>query len=394
MDSLLMSLIEKEIPDGRNALADSHKNLAVLSDYCKENYYNSPDKEKALNETKAYASQSLASVAYQIHSLAVNILQMMDQQTIQLQKMQSNANNIGLVVEIHKEKVARREIGVLTSSKNFSRSHKIVAPPQQEKTQRYKREDIDYTCLDHIGHGVKTNRRNDSQRRVSTSSSSGSVKGTSVSSVHSSSQGSLQNSIYQSVNTPPSDRKRQFGSSSSMPPAPRPPIAPVAPFKPKAPLAPAPAPPQHVPAAPPPPSNIAPPPMFVPERDYDNDDDALLPPPPPDMDGLYQIPTSNMLAEDLPPPPPDNFYDPSSPTTPMPPPPPPPAELLVADDAPENYEEKVIAIYSYQKLRDDELELTEGDLIYVVKKNDDGWFEGIKNGVQGLFPGNYVTAYM
>lgn len=54
----------------------------------------------------------------------------------------------------------------------------------------------------------------------------------------------------------------------------------------------------------------------------------------------------------------------------------------------------VIAIYSYQKLRDDELELTEGDLIYVVKKNDDGWFEGIKNGVQGLFPGNYVTAYM
>ena len=40
MDSLLMSLIEKEIPDGRNALKDSHKNLAVLSDYCKENYIN------------------------------------------------------------------------------------------------------------------------------------------------------------------------------------------------------------------------------------------------------------------------------------------------------------------------------------------------------------------
>ena len=57
----------------------------------------SPDKTKALEETKAYASQSLASVAYQIHSLAVNILQMMDQQAIQLNKMQSNANNIGLV---------------------------------------------------------------------------------------------------------------------------------------------------------------------------------------------------------------------------------------------------------------------------------------------------------
>jgi len=60
-------------------------------------FYFSADKSKALEETKAYASQSLASVAYQIHSLAVNILQMMDQQAIQIQKMQSNANNIGLV---------------------------------------------------------------------------------------------------------------------------------------------------------------------------------------------------------------------------------------------------------------------------------------------------------
>ena len=57
----------------------------------------SADKSKALEETKAYASQSLASVAYQIHSLAVNMLQMMDQQMIQLQTMQSHATNIGLV---------------------------------------------------------------------------------------------------------------------------------------------------------------------------------------------------------------------------------------------------------------------------------------------------------
>ena len=57
----------------------------------------SQDKRKALEETKSYASQSLASVAYQIHSLAVNMLQLMDQQDIQLQHMMSNANNIGLV---------------------------------------------------------------------------------------------------------------------------------------------------------------------------------------------------------------------------------------------------------------------------------------------------------
>ena len=40
MDAMLLSLIEKEIPDGRKALVDSHKNLSVLSNYCKENYFN------------------------------------------------------------------------------------------------------------------------------------------------------------------------------------------------------------------------------------------------------------------------------------------------------------------------------------------------------------------
>ena len=98
VDSLLMSLVEKEIPEGRQALLESHHNLQELAAYCKENYINSEEKAKALQETKDYASQSLASVAYQIHSLAVNVLQMMDQQTIQLQNLQSNANNTGLTL--------------------------------------------------------------------------------------------------------------------------------------------------------------------------------------------------------------------------------------------------------------------------------------------------------
>ncbi len=96
-DSLLNSLIEKEIPEGRQALIDSHKNLAELAAYCKENYRQNSDKAKVLAETKQYASQSLASVAYQVHSLAVNMLQMMDQQMIQLKKMESDVDNVSLV---------------------------------------------------------------------------------------------------------------------------------------------------------------------------------------------------------------------------------------------------------------------------------------------------------
>jgi abl interactor 2 len=42
------------------------------------------------------------------------------------------------------------------------------------------------------------------------------------------------------------------------------------------------------------------------------------------------------------------------------------------------------------KDKDDELTFNAGVIIYVVKKNDDGWYEGVLDGLTGLFPGNYV----
>lgn len=50
----------------------------------------------------------------------------------------------------------------------------------------------------------------------------------------------------------------------------------------------------------------------------------------------------------------------------------------------------VEALYDYVKDKDDELTFNAGAIIYVVKKNDDGWYEGILDGITGLFPGNYV----
>lgn len=58
-------------------------------------------------------------------------------------------------MDIHKEKVARREIGILTTNKNTSRTHKIIAPANQERPVRYIRKPIDYSLLDDMGHGVK-----------------------------------------------------------------------------------------------------------------------------------------------------------------------------------------------------------------------------------------------
>lgn len=54
----------------------------------------------------------------------------------------------------------------------------------------------------------------------------------------------------------------------------------------------------------------------------------------------------------------------------------------------------MIAVYDYTADKEDELTFQENAVIYVLKKNDDGWWEGVMNGVTGLFPGNYVEPLM
>ncbi|KAG7526923.1 abl interactor 1 isoform X4 [Solea senegalensis] len=151
----LQMLLEEEIPAGKRALVESYQNLTRVADYCENNYVQAQDKRKALEETKAYTTQSLASVAYQINALANNVLQLLDIQASQLRRMESSINHISQTVDIHKEKVARREIGILTTNKNTARTHKIIAPANMERPVRYIRKPIDYNVLDDVGHGVK-----------------------------------------------------------------------------------------------------------------------------------------------------------------------------------------------------------------------------------------------
>jgi len=55
------------------------------------------DKRHALEETKNYTTQSLASVAYQINMLATNFLHLLDLQAVQITDMESNINHLSQV---------------------------------------------------------------------------------------------------------------------------------------------------------------------------------------------------------------------------------------------------------------------------------------------------------
>ncbi|XP_067315206.1 abl interactor 2b isoform X17 [Pseudorasbora parva] len=434
----LQMLLEEEIPAGRGALLDSYANLERVAEYCESNYIQSPDKHRALEETKSYTTQSLASVAYLINTLANNVLQMLDIQASQLRRMESSINHISQTVDIHKEKVARREIGILTTNKNTSRTHKIIAPANPERPVRYIRKPIDYSLLDDVGHGVKVNAQNmkagttprtaaptqkppsppgPGKGTLGSGSSGGSHPSSRSSSRENSGSGSVGVPIAVPTPAPPTafpgNGPHFYSMNRPMTRHATPSVGGSLPYR--------------------RPSSVTGQPNNMPQNTnpniiqnqlnggphYNLNQAPMAPPPPSILQITPQLPLMGFVARvqetitDAPPPPPPAEEVEFEEATP-PPPPPEDYEDEEGDDeeesavveysdpyaeedppwAPRSYLEKVVAIYDYSRDKEDELSFQEGAIIYVIKKNDDGWFEGVMSGTTGLFPGNYVESIM
>ncbi|XP_071444191.1 abl interactor 2 [Hetaerina americana] len=563
----LAALLTTDIPEGRSNLADSHSNLERVADYCEGNYFQSENKRAALEETKNYTTQSLASVAYQINTLAYNFLQLLDLQGTRLSGMESQMNHITMTVMIHKEKVARREIGVLTANKTTLRQYKIIAPANPEKPIKYVRKPIDYTALDDIGHGVKAT--SGGTPRAKRGSSQGSIQSIGPPPAAVAAMGaSVGPAPTTKPPTPPqSIRAGAVGSLTKgsreyrTPPAVAPPQVPshyapnyplghprrgeraagysILPMPPSAHMH-AHTLPHHsssqmsagvgVPPLSPPPPQVGlvhPMPSHATQMQQQTHPQTPPPPPPPTTGIGYNVADHHTS---MPPPPspltvsmasggdmmdhalhqhtlphhhhhhhhhpaaqmhqhhmhqtfphqphsqlahlsmhgqvtggsatighpPGGMHhqqqqvvlnqhgravgnamahlhhhvpqqQPGNISPPLPPPPPPgegreeeeddddddggfgrvpnvmrggmlhgivPAEADLPGWVPKNYIEKVVAIYDYYADKEDELSFQESAVIYVLKKNDDGWWEGVMEGITGLFPGNYVEPCM
>lgn len=149
--------LDTELPNQTKSLSENAINLERVAQYCEDIYVNSRDSDKQhlLGETKGYTAQALASVAYQIHVLANSFLQMFDNQSAVIDDMSRSLGHLDHEIKIYKEKIARREIGILTTNKCVIRTSKVKRPEVEEKPVKYVRKPIDYSLLDDVGHGVK-----------------------------------------------------------------------------------------------------------------------------------------------------------------------------------------------------------------------------------------------
>ncbi|XP_063484879.1 ABI gene family member 3 isoform X2 [Symphalangus syndactylus] len=377
----LQQLQEFEIPMGREALRGNHSALLRVADYCEDNYVQATDKRKALEETMAFTTQALASVAYQVGNLAGHTLRMLDLQGAALRQVEARVSTLGQgegrwtrpplsvtlnpvmqMVNMHMEKVARREIGTLATVQRLSPGQKVIAPESLPPLTPYCRRPLNFGCLDNIGHGIKD---------LSTQlSRTGTLSRKSIKAPATPASATLGRPprIPEPVHLPvvPDGRLSAASSASSLTSAGAEGVGGAS--TPKG---------QAAPPAPPLPSSLdpPPPPAAVEVFQWPPTLEELSPPPPDE-----ELP----LPLDLPPPPP---LDGDELGLPAPPPGFGPDE---PSWVPASYLEKVVTLYPYTGQKDNELSFSEGTVICVTRRYSDGWCEGVSSEGTGFFPGNYV----
>ncbi|KAI6176695.1 Abl-interactor 1 [Aphelenchoides bicaudatus] len=324
-------------------LSSSASNLertAAFSELC----YNDPSNpsHSVFGNTKKLTLQSLASVAYYISNIANSLWSSLTLEEEHIKMHEANLRSLYMFMAIDREKATRREIGKLAIQRLKENTEKIRALPPSEKASRYQRTPIDYSILDNFGHGMQIN---DHEVRI-----------TGVNRAHSIASGDLNNSagIYEKwVPTQVSHGmysqdtirtvKNQYGVPQIQPNY----YNSYATLRRN---------PSHL--------NGGGSMIYMSSNTtrgstagYSDNSQQYLE----DADPLPPAPTATMLGG------------------------PQPVAIV-----PTNYIYKASVIYDYDAQKNDELSLQVNDIVYVVRKNEDGWHEGILNGVTGLFPANYV----
>ncbi|KAL7064445.1 hypothetical protein AAHC03_05665 [Spirometra sp. Aus1] len=149
-----MLIVSDVVNNGKNALLQTAANIEQAAAYCSSNYLSSQNQKDAIGETMNYATQSLGTMIHQLSQLATTFLKVLDEKVDNLASIEDKVSKLGMELKIRQEKVARKAIGSCTVSKvpvKYAHSKLRQEPPAD-----IIRRPIDYSVLDHIGHGFKS----------------------------------------------------------------------------------------------------------------------------------------------------------------------------------------------------------------------------------------------
>ncbi|KAI6214779.1 hypothetical protein M3Y94_00308800 [Aphelenchoides besseyi] len=355
----LQHLYSTEVAQDINDLTNSTANLERAAAFS-ELRYNEPSSETTFvfDETKSLTLQSLASVACKISKIANKLWNSLEMETEGVGVHDANMRSLNMMLAISREKTARRDIGRLTAERQGLKENtvKITSPPTMEKAPRYQRCAIDYTILDNLGHG--TSNAETGVIRLPVNRTHSVVSGDSME-YQASRVNSSSNMIYERF-LPTQTPHGMYGQDT------------IRTVK----------------------DQYGNPQIY---GNYYNSYSTLRRNPS-NVNGSHyggsMIYMSSGISQNTRASSVCNQSEGSqqngySEEEPLPSP---PATQQKSDAGiPVNFIYRARVLYDYDAVKPDELNLRVNSIVYVIRTNDDGWNEGVLNGVTGLFPSNYVN---
>ncbi|KAL5970569.1 Abl interactor 2, partial [Taenia solium] len=151
-----MTVTENDLIESRNALSRTGREIQQAAKYCSGNYLTAATngQRRAIDETMNYATQSLGTMIHHINNLASAFLALLDERTEKMSEVEEKVTQLAMEVKIRREKVARKAIGSCTVSKVPVKC--TLTKIRQDPPMDYVRRPIDYSILDNIGHGTRS----------------------------------------------------------------------------------------------------------------------------------------------------------------------------------------------------------------------------------------------
>ena len=137
-------------------LLTGESNLSTLADFCDQQYNSAQtaaERGTVLGKSRQYAVQALGSLAFQVNESAAAVLGMLDLVSDSQEVVLAHADQLSLQIEVHREKIAKREASEVSVERRIEREKKVDLPKRVQVPVYPGHTKMNLAVLDNIGCG-------------------------------------------------------------------------------------------------------------------------------------------------------------------------------------------------------------------------------------------------